>query len=117
MPPLDILGTTPVLIVGQRDVTRGEMWLSNPGGTDIKLESATITVTLPGGPESGPIPLPPDAFVPANGVRRLVIEMGMQPLTAPGSHPASLALVTSAGNQVIPASMLIVAVVAPLLVP
>ena len=117
MPPLDVVGTTPVLIVGTGDVVRGELWLSNPGAADLKLTGATITVTLPTGAEAGPIPLPPDVVIPALGVRRMIVEMGMQPLTPPDTYPAVLDLVTSAGNQGIPASMVVTAVSAPVIVP
>ena len=117
MPPLDVVGTTPVLIVGTREVVHGELWLSNPGAADVKLTGAAITVTMPTGAEAGPIPLPPDVVVPANGVRRMIVEMGMQPLTAPGTYPAVLDLTTSAGDQGIPASMVVTAVHAPVIVP
>lgn len=54
MPPLDVVGTTPVLVVGTGEVVRGDLWLSNPSGADVKLTGAIITVTLPTGPRPGP---------------------------------------------------------------
>lgn len=117
MPPLDIVGTTPVLVVGTGELVRGDLWLSNPTGSDVKLTGARITVTLPSGPEAGDIPLPPEVVVPGNGVRRMIVEMGMQPLTAPGTYPAALDLATSAGSQTVAASMVVTEVVAAVIVP
>jgi hypothetical protein len=115
--PLDVVGGTPVLIVGTGEVVRGEMWLSNPAAADLTLTGATITVTMPTGPEAGQIPLPADVVVPGNGVRRMIVEMGMQPLTEPGAYPAVLDLATSAGSQAVPASLVVTAVTAPVILP
>lgn len=117
MPPLEVAGTVPILIVGRAQQVDGEVWLANPTGADIAISGATITITLPSGVESGPIQLPPDARVPAQTSRRLAISMGMQPLTPPDTYPGSLDLVTSAGNQSIGVSLVVVATVAPALVP
>ena len=118
MPPLDIVGTTPILVVGTGEVVRGDLWLSNPTGADVKLTGAKITVTLPSGPEAGDIPLPPEVVVPANGVRRMIVEMGMQPLTAPGSYGAKLLLeMPDNTTQTFDASLVVTQVVAPVIVP
>ncbi len=117
MPPLDVLGTTPLLLIGEGDKLRGEVWVSNPSGGDIKVSDAILSVTFPTGVESGPIGLPADAVVPASSVRRLVINMGLQPLTAPAIYAGTLDLTTSAGNQSVAASVLVTTTVAPMLVP
>jgi hypothetical protein len=119
VPPLDVGGTTPILLVGEGEQVQGEVWLSNPTAADIIVKSATLSVTLPSGVESGPIGLPPDAAVPAFSTRRLVIGMGMQPLTPPGTYEASvdLAFEPPLGSQKIPARVLVNATFAPVLVP
>jgi hypothetical protein len=117
VPPLDVAGTSPILVVGEGEQAQGEVWLSNSSGGPITMSSATISVTLPTGAESAAIQLPPDASVPANASRRLMIGLGLDPLTAPGAYAGSVALATSAGAQTIAATLVVAAVVLPLLVP
>ena len=111
MPPLDVGGATPILLVGEGDQIQGEVWLSNPTGGDIAVKSATLSATLPGGVETGTLQLPSDAAVMANGARRLVIGMGMQPLTPPGTYSASIDLSLTVGGtpaaQSIPATLVV----------
>src|SRR3954454_13199778 len=104
MASLVVEGTTPVLLVGQGDRLQGEIWLTNPTGADVTLTSATLTVTMGGATETGPIVLPQDAFVPASSTRRLAIGLATQPSTPPGTFNGQIDLVTSAGNQTIPAT-------------
>jgi hypothetical protein len=110
VPPLDVGGTTPVLLVGEGNSVEGEIWLANPTSAPIKVIEANLSVTLPSGTENGPVQLPPDAAVPANASKRLLINMGMQPFTPPGSYAATIALTTSAGAQSIPANFFVVPV-------
>jgi hypothetical protein len=106
-PPLDIPGGTPVLLVGEGDKATGEIWLTNASGTDVKVTKASLSVTLATGVETGEIKLPPDALVPARSTRRLLVNAGLLPFTAPGTYPASVDLETSAGPQSIAASFVV----------
>jgi hypothetical protein len=104
---LSVLTSTPVLIFGTATEAEGELWLGNSSGADVKIESATLTVNFPApdGTQSGAITLPPDAIVANGTTKRLLIHTGLTLFTAPGSHTATINLVTSAGNQSISATM------------
>jgi hypothetical protein len=104
---LSVLTSTPVLIFGTATEAEGEVWLGNSTGSDIKIESATLTVNFPApdGTQSGAIALPPDAVLATGTTKRLLIHTGLTLFTAPGSHTATINLVTSAGNQSISATM------------
>jgi hypothetical protein len=107
MPPLDILSPVPVLVLGALDQLRGEVWLSNTSGSEVKLEKATLTVTISGPPETGTIQIPPDTTVAVGASKRLSISFGIEPFTTPGTYPASVDLDTSAGTVSIPATLII----------
>jgi hypothetical protein len=109
---LDVLGSVPALVLGALDQLRGEVWLSNPSDSEVKLSSATLTVTISGPAEQGKIQIPPDTVVAARASKRLSISFGIEPFTAPGSYTASIDLDTSAGPVSIPATLVIERVVA-----
>jgi hypothetical protein len=109
VPPLDVGGTTPVLLVAEGSSVEGEIWLANSSGVPVHVTAAQLSVTLATGVETGPIQMPADAAVPANASKRLLISMGMQPFTAPGSYAAKIDLTTSAGSQSIPATFFVAA--------
>lgn len=117
MPPLDVGGTVPILLIGEGEQVQGEVWLSNPTNAGISVTKATLSVTLAAGAETGEIRLPADAAVPPETTRRLAIGMGMQPVTPPGTYAASVELTTSAGPQTIPAQVRVNATIAPAIIP
>lgn len=116
MPPFTIEGTTPVLLFGERDQVLGEVWFTNPTGADIKVTGASVLVNF-AVPETGVIHLSSDAVLAAGATKRLAIAMGVQPFTTPGTYSAALTLNTSAGDQVVPASVMIASTLVPQLAP
>jgi hypothetical protein len=112
VPPFDVLSPVPVLVLGALDQLRGEVWLNNTSGTDVKLANAMLTVTISGPPEQGTIQIPPDTIVAAGASKRLSISFGIEPFTPPGSYAASIDLDTSAGSLSVPATIVIERIVA-----
>lgn len=116
MPPFTVEGTTPVLIFGEGRQVAGEVWLTNPTAGSIDITSATLLVNFPT-PETGDIALPSGAAIANGATRRLLINTSMQPFTPPGSYSATITLVTSAGNQAIPGTVVIAGSLVPELGP
>jgi hypothetical protein len=109
VPPLDVAGTTPVLLRAEGERVQGEVWLVNNSEDAVVVKSAHLSVQLPSGPEEGLIQLPSDAAVPGNTSKRLLISTGMQPFIAPGTYDAAIRLIyPDDSEQSIPATFLIV---------
>jgi hypothetical protein len=96
----------PILIFGELDRIEGEVWLTNATAGEVTITSATLTVNFPT-PETGAIPLPDGAGLAPAATRRLLIKTGMPMYTPGGTYSAEIALNTSAGGQVIPATVVI----------
>ena len=107
MAALVVEGTVPVLLVCADNQVQSEIWLTNPTPGDIKVDSATLSVTFLTGTETGAIQLPADAAIPADSTRRFAVAMGLKPFVAPGSYGAQIDLGTSAGPQSIPATFVV----------
>lgn len=106
MAGLKVEVTEPILIFGELDRIEGEVWLTNTSGGEVTIDKATLKVNFPT-PESGPIPLPDKVALPSLATKRLVIQSGMPAYTRGGTFSATIALETSAGNQVITATVVI----------
>ena len=104
---LDVVGTVPVLVLGDQEQLKGEVWLSNPSAADIAVEGATLSVSFPSGTETGVIQIPSDSAVGGNASKRLLVSFGIQPATPPGTYAGSIDLQTSAGPQSIAASIVV----------
>jgi hypothetical protein len=107
--PLTVAGSPTLLLVGGGETAKGEVWLENTTGAEVKITNATLTVHVGGVDQHGPIPLPSDASLPDNSFKRLSIGFGMEPFTAPGPYVAHVDLETSIGNQTIPATLIVLA--------
>jgi hypothetical protein len=107
--PLDVAGSPTVLLVGGGETAKGDVWLENNTGGDVKIDSALLTVQVAGVDQTGPIPLPSDASIANNSFKRMSIGFGMEPFTAPGQYVARVDLQTSIGNQTIPATLIVLA--------
>jgi hypothetical protein len=107
VPPLDVLGTTPVLLLGDGQKVEGEVWFENSSANDVKIDHAVLSVTFSTGLVSAAIGIPPDAAIAAGATRRLLVSVGVPPFTPPASYPASIDLTTSVGGQTIPATFVV----------
>ena len=107
MAALVVEGTTPVLLLCVENQVQSEIWLTNPTPGDVKVDTATLSVTFSTGTESGAIQLPVDATIPADSTRRFAIGMGLKPFVAPGSYSAQIDLGTSTGPQSISATFVV----------
>jgi hypothetical protein len=107
--PLDVAGSPTLLLVGGGETAKGEVWLENRTGGEVTIKTAQLTVQVPTGPQTGPIPLPSDAALADNSFKRLSIGFGMEPFTAPGPYLAHVDLDTSIGLQTIPATLVVLA--------
>jgi hypothetical protein len=96
----------PILIFGELDRIEGEVWLTNTTNAEITIDKATLTVNFPT-PESGPIPLPDGVGLPPGATKRLLIQSSMPPYTLGGTYSATIDLQTSAGGQVIAATVVL----------
>jgi hypothetical protein len=109
VPPLAVAGATPVLLRANGERVEGEVWLTNNSKDPVDVREAHLRVNLVSGPEEGEIKIPPEAAIPGNGIKRLLITMGVEPFTPPGTYDATIRLVTSDGDQSIPATFFIAA--------
>jgi hypothetical protein len=116
VPPLTVVGSTPVLLYGEQGQMAGEVWLSNLTGAAIGISGGSLVVNFPA-PETGTISFPPHAAVPAAATRRLSLALALQPFTLPGSYTATVTLDTVAGTQTIPATAVVASVFLPVLAP
>jgi hypothetical protein len=107
VPAFDVVTPTPILIFGNLTEAAGEVWLSNSSANDIKIDKASLTVSFPTGADTGTIALPPDVAIAKGSTKRLQIRMGLTAFVPPGTYNASVDLTTSAGNQTIPAKMVV----------
>jgi hypothetical protein len=107
--PLTVAGSPTVLLVGGGETAKGEVWLQNTTGAEVKIHSARLTVQTPTGNQTGPIPLPTEAPIADKSFKRLSIGFGIEPFTAPGEYVAHVDLDTSIGVQTIPASLVVLA--------
>lgn len=110
MAALSVEVPTPVLIFGEGEQLAGEVWLTNSSGGEVKITGALLKVDFPQ-PETGPIALPDEVVMRVGATRRLTIRSGMPAYTPPGTFPAKITVQTSVGDQAIPASVVIAAVV------
>ena len=116
MPPLTVVGSTPILLFGELDQMQGEVWLANPTASDIGVSDGSILVNF-ATPETGTIAFPNGAAVPAGATRRLGLNLAIRPDTSPGLYAATISLNTSAGVETIPASAVVATVYLPALGP
>jgi hypothetical protein len=107
--PLDVAGSPTALLVGGGETAKGEIWLENNTGGEVKIDSATLTVRVGAVDQTGPIPIPSDASLADKSFKRLSIAFGMEPFTAPGQYTAHVDLSTSIGAQTIPATLVVLA--------
>jgi subtilisin family serine protease len=103
---LKVENTGPILIFGELDRVEGEVWLTNTSGVEVTINQASLTVDFPT-PETGSIPLPDNTVVPPGATRCLAIRSGMPSFTLGGTYSAEIAVVTSAGPQVVKATVVI----------
>lgn len=106
MAALSVDVAVPILIFGELDKIEGEVWLTNSTGGQVTIDSASLTVNFPT-PETGPIPLPDGAGLPPGATKRLLIRSGMPMYTPGGTYSAEITLATSAGGQVVKATVVI----------
>lgn len=106
MAALKVEVAQPILIFGELDRIEGEVWLTNVSGSEVTIKTATLTVNFPT-PEKGPIPLPDGVGLPPGATKRLLIQSGMPPYTLGGTFSATIDLQTSAGGQVIAATVVL----------
>lgn len=106
MAALSVDVAEPILIFGELDTFEGEVWLTNTTNAQVTIDSASLTVNFPT-PETGPIPLPDGAGLPTGATKRLLIRSGMPMYTPGGAYSAEITLATSAGGQVIKATVVI----------
>ena len=71
--PLDVAGTGTILLVGGGETARGEVWLENNTGGEVKIEQRDLTVTVSGVDQTGPHPAAADEVIADNSFRRLAI--------------------------------------------
>jgi large exoprotein involved in heme utilization and adhesion len=109
VPPFDLPAPTPILIFGVGEQVEGRVWLKNATGAEIKVTRADLTVDFPTGSATGQIPLPEDAGIPPGETQPLIIQSGLTVFSAPDTYNATVTLTTSAGNQAIPAKLVIAA--------
>ena len=106
MAALKVDVAVPILIFGELDQIEGEVWLTNTSGAPVTIDSATLTVNFPT-PETGAIPIPDGAGLAPAETKRLLIRTGMPMFTPGGTYSADITLATSAGGQVIKATVVI----------
>jgi len=116
LPPFNVVGTTPVLLFGERDQMRGEVWLSNPTTGSIGVSGGSVLVNF-ASPETGTISFPANAAIPAGATRRLGLNLGIAPFTPPGTYTATITLNTAAGIQTIASTAIVASVFLPALGP
>lgn len=116
MPPLTVEGSTPILLYGQQDQMEGEVWLTNPSGAAIGITGGSVLVNF-ATPETGSISFPEGTKVPPGGTRRLGLNMGLQPVAAPGTYTAVITIDTVAGTLTIPATAIVASVFFPAVAP
>lgn len=112
MPPFTVQGTTPILVFGEGDQMQGEVWLSNPTVANIGITGGSLTVDFVP-PQTGAISFAAEAGIEAGGTQRLAIKASMQTVTPPGTYVASVALDTTVGTQIVPATLVVAGVFLP----